>query len=258
VELWRPGTWDIMCSQRCGYRSIEAGGWGAGQSCATRALPQRPPLPALAATSRKSRRSSGQRHSGSPTRAGMHLCREAYLLKGHFRHGCRGCVRDGKSAANAGAAGLVRPSTRLAAGELRSPRAALRATPWPLLQTCPCASPRAVYAGSPPSHGAGLREKGTLRRRALVCKRRGRHTTLSRHPPILGSAPSSRPANRLCCLLGCVSPFPSPLAPCWTHRGMPSANFSRSTACDFSDGSGRPTPSGQHLRLLARTRCGAK
>ena len=180
-----------MCSQRCGYRSIEAGGWGAGQSCATRALPQRPPLPALAATSRKSRRSSGQRHSGSPTRADMHLCREAYLLKGHFRHGCRGCVRDGKSAANAGAAGLVRPSTRLAAGELRSPRAALRATPWPLLQTCPCASPRAVYAGSPPSHGAGLREKGTLRRRALVCKRRGRHTTLSRHqssapPPAAG------------------------------------------------------------------------
>lgn len=210
MELWRPGTWDIMCSQRCGYRSIEAGGWGAGQSCATRALPQRPPLPALAATSRKSRRSSGQRHSGSPTRADMHLCREAYLLKGHFRHGCRGCVRDGKSAANAGAAGLVRPSTRLAAGELRSPRAALRATPWPLLQTCPCASPRAVYAGSPPSHGAGLREKGTLRRRALVCKRRGRHTTLSRHQ---SSAPPPAAGQSTLLFIGLCLAFPQPACP---------------------------------------------
>ena len=233
-----------MCSQRCGYRSIEAGGWGAGQSCATRALPQRPPLPALAATSRKSRRSSGQRHSGSPTRADMHLCREAYLLKGHVRHGCRGCVRDGKSAANAGAAGLVRPSTRLAAGELRSPRAALRATPWLLLQTCPCASPRAVYAGSPPSHGAGLREKGTLRRRALVCKllTRPPHNALST-PTNPRLRPQQQAGQSTLLFIGLCLAFPSPLAPCWTHRGMrhASANFSRSTACDFSDGSGRPT-----------------
>jgi len=203
-----------MCSQRCGYRSIEAGGWGAGQSCATRALPQRPPLPALAATSRKSRRSSGQRHSGSPTRADMHLCREAYLLKGHVRHGCRGCVRDGKSAANAGAAGLVRPSTRLAAGELRSPRAALRATPWPLLQTCPCASPRAVYAGSPPSHGAGLREKGTLRRRALVCKllTRPPHNALSTPTnPRLRPPAAGRPIDSA--VYWAVSRLPQPACP---------------------------------------------